>query len=168
MPRMSFHRVSRRDMALIAAAVLATLALTACSNSEKASTETAPTGTAESKPETATAVAGHALSGHTFTATEVTEVTGHTLVDGSSLTLAFEGDRVAVQAGCNNMNSDYTYDGTTLEVPLLASTMMACEPALMEQDQWVSDFLAATPDADLSGTTLTLTSGDTTVVLTEG
>lgn len=156
----------RRTSTLIVAAALSALALTACSNSEKASTETttaSPTTTAD-----ATVVeqpAGEAtLTGKTFTATEVT---GHTLVEDSALTIMFEDETIAVRAGCNNMNGGYTFGEGTLEAPMLASTMMACEPELMAQDQWVGEFLAAAPDAELSGETLTLTSGDTTIVLTQ-
>lgn len=173
---MTFSRTLRRPSTLIAAAAaLSALALTACSANEKAST--APTSTASNSTASAsTAPATNAssttrpvsdtteLSGKSFTATEVT---GHALVDGSELVLEFEGDMIAVQAGCNNMNGGYTFDGATLEVPMLAGTMMACEPELMDQDQWVSAFLAAGPDAEVAGDTLTLASGETTIVLTK-
>lgn len=157
----------RRTSTLIVAAALSALALTACSNSEKASTQTT-TATAPTTAPDATVVeqpAGEVtLTGKTFTATEVT---GHTLVEDSALTIMFEDETIAVRAGCNNMNGGYTFGEGTLEAPMLASTMMACEPELMAQDQWVGEFLAAAPDAELSGETLTLTSGDTTIVLTQ-
>jgi heat shock protein HslJ len=41
---------------------------------------------------------------------------------------------------------------------------MACEPALMEQDQVIADALAANPTWQVSGEQLTLTGGSTTIV----
>ena len=45
--------------------------------------------------------------------------------------------------------------------------MMACEPALMDQDVWLNDFLSSLPTIELDGETLTLASGDTTMILDE-
>lgn len=168
---MTSNRTLRRTSTIVAAAALAALALTACTNSQKASTQTttatspaAATPSAEEATPAAGANSGIALSGKTFTSTEIT---GHALVPDSSLTMAFEDDSVSVQAGCNNMFGGYTFDQLTLDVPLLASTMMACEPALMEQDQWITGFLASSPKATLADKSLTLISGDTTIVLNQ-
>ncbi|WP_024794137.1 META domain-containing protein [Tomitella biformata] len=159
---MHSHRTFRRPSTLlVTVAALSALALTACSNSERASTETT---TAKPTTSTTTTAAGASLGGKTFTATEIT---GHTLVEGSELTIAFEDETIAVRAGCNSMHGGYTFDEATLAAPMLAGTMMACEPELMDQDQWVGAFLAAAPDAELSGKTLTLTSGETAIVLTQ-
>ena len=48
-----------------------------------------------------------------------------------------------------------------------ASTMMACDEPLMEQDGWLSEFLSASPTIALDGSTLTLTGDDTTITLDE-
>ena len=39
----------------------------------------------------------------------------------------------------------------------MGSTEMACEPPLMAQDQWLSNFLTSGPTYTLDGDTLTLT-----------
>lgn len=164
---MTSHRTLARSSSLVATAALAVLVLTACSNSEKASTLTTTTNSAAA-PTTATEAAGDqagtaALDGKTFTATKVS---GRELVSGSDLTLTFEGGQVSAEAGCNNLGSAYVFDGASLEVAQMRSTMMACEPELMAQDEWITDYLVAGPDATLANDMLTLTSGDTTIELT--
>jgi heat shock protein HslJ len=47
----------------------------------------------------------------------------------------------------------------------MASTMMACEEALMDQDTWLSEFLTSSPEIALDGGTLTLTGSDATISL---
>ena len=39
------------------------------------------------------------------------------------------------------------------------------DPALMAQDQWISDFLSSGPQWSLDGSVLTLASGDDVIVL---
>lgn len=103
------------------------------------------------------------LDGQSFV---VTEVTGsHTLAPGSTITLAFEGGSLSANAGCNSMVGRYTLLGGKLTAPQLASTMMACEQALMDQDTWLAQFLASGPTYTLAGDTLTLANGTDTVVL---
>lgn len=161
---MTSHHTLRRTSTIVAAAALAALALTACTNSQKASTQTSTTTTPSSAAEQTPASSGASLSGKAYTSTQLT---GHTLAAGSNVTMNFEGDNVSVQAGCNNMFGGYTLEQGVLAVPMLASTMMACEPELMEQDQWLTGFLAAGPKATVSATSLTLVSGDTTIVLNQ-
>ena len=102
------------------------------------------------------------LAGSTF---ESTEVSGHDLVEGSTVTLAFDTDRLSASAGCNTMNGGYTIDDDTLEVSALAMTMMACQDELMEQDTWLSEFLTGGPTIGLDGETLTLSGDATTITL---
>jgi heat shock protein HslJ len=103
------------------------------------------------------------LDGQSFVATEVTG--SHTQVPGSTITLAFEGGSLSANAGCNSMAGRYTLAGGKLTAPQLASTMMACEQALMDQDAWLAQFLASGPTYTLAGDTLTLTNGTDTLVL---
>ncbi|OGO53394.1 MAG: hypothetical protein A2V84_05700 [Chloroflexi bacterium RBG_16_70_13] len=58
------------------------------------------------------------------------------------------------------MGGPYRIDGGRLVVDQLATTEMACDPALMEQDRWVADLLDGATIA-LDGDTLTLTKGMT-------
>ena len=87
---------------------------------------------------------------------------------GTTLTATFADDgTVSGNAGCNTFNGPYTLDGTSLTVGPLATTMKACEQAIMDQE---TQFLTAlqTPTAvETSGATVTLraASGATQVVL---
>ena len=104
------------------------------------------------------------LVGKTF---ESTSVTGYELVPDSVVTLEFIDGRISANAGCNTQNGDADVVDGALEVGDLASTMMACEDPLMTQEQWLGGFLEDGPDVALEGETLTLTSGDVVMELTE-
>ena len=105
------------------------------------------------------------LNGVTLVATGVTG--GHAIVPGSTISLTFENGSLSARAGCNNMFGPYTVTGDTLTAPQLASTMMACDEALMKQDTWLSAFLASSPTWTYAAGTLTLTSGTDTIALAQ-
>ena len=96
---------------------------------------------------------------------ESTEVTGHELVADTIVELAFTADTIAARAGCNSMSGGYSITDGTLEVGVMAATMMACADELMAQDAWLSEFLSSGPAIDLDGDTLTLTGDDATIEL---
>ena len=105
------------------------------------------------------------LAGRTFTATEVQ---GHELVEGSSVTLTFDENAISAQAGCNTLFGDASWDGDTLDVQEpMASTLMACEEALMAQDQWLASFLTSSPALEVDGDAVTLGDDTTSMTLTE-
>jgi heat shock protein HslJ len=71
--------------------------------------------------------------------TFVTEaLTGHQLVDGSKLSVAFEEGSMAVSAGCNTLFGAYVDDDGLHWESEPASTLKACDPALEEQDAWLT------------------------------
>ncbi len=104
------------------------------------------------------------LSGRGFTSTEVT---GYDLVEGSSITMSFLDDAVSVNAGCNTMNGGFEIVDATFTADQFAMTMMACQEPLMDQDTWLAEFLASSPEIALDGATLTFTGDDATITLTE-
>ena len=62
-------------------------------------------------------------------------------IDGTELTATFTPDgQVGGNAGCNTYTGGYKLDGTSLTAGPLASTMMACEQDVMDQE---TAFLAA-------------------------
>jgi heat shock protein HslJ len=77
--------------------------------------------------------------------------------------ISFAADSISVTTPCNGMSGPVTYSETTLTVGALAATKMACEPALMEQDQVIADALAANPAWQVTGSQLTLTGGGTVI-----
>lgn len=103
------------------------------------------------------------LDGRTFVATEIE---GHDIVEGSEIMITFDAGAVVVQAGCNTQRTDYTVDDTgVLEAnAAMVSTMMACDDALMAQDQLVADIVTAGPTLSLDGDTLTIDGGDDAVI----
>ena len=90
-------------------------------------------------------------------------------VDGAAIEvrgpveISFTADTISVATPCNGMSGSVTYSESTLTVGALAATKMACEPALMEQDQVIADALASNPTWQVSGETLTLTGGGTVI-----
>ena len=151
-----------------AIAIVSAVVLAGCGSSDSGSSSG---GTSTTKPPTksttTTATSGAkqdtALDGKAFTSTSVK---GYDLVAGSKIEMAFEADRLAVNAGCNSMGSEYSFTGTELTwTGTPAATMMACPDDLMAQDTWITGLLTAGMAAELDGDTLTLTSGDVTIVL---
>lgn len=74
-----------------------------------------------------------------------TRVTGHELVAGSTVRMTFEDTQLSVQAGCNTIFGAYALQGGVLRAAELAQTEMGCAADLMEQDQWLVDFLQGGP-----------------------
>jgi heat shock protein HslJ/membrane-bound inhibitor of C-type lysozyme len=74
----------------------------------------------------------------------VERIDGDRLIGDSRATIAFqEGGRVAGLASCNRYTATYRLTGEGLSIVGGASTMMACEPALMGQERRFLDALAA-------------------------
>ena len=131
---------------LVGAVALAALALAGCGGGSEPLSDT--------------------VEGKSFTSTSVK---GHDLVPGSTVNLAFQDGTLVAKAGCNSMSGPWT-DGEGDSVKWsgpAASTQMACDPALMEQDQWLADLLTAGMDVVDGDADLTLRSGDVTIALDE-
>src|SRR5690349_9852868 len=83
----------------------------------------------------ASGISADALDGNTY---ESTSVTGHDLVAGSSIVVAFTDGSMAVSAGCNTMFGTPTVDDGVLRwTGTPAATLMACSDELMAQDTWL-------------------------------
>lgn len=87
---------------------------------------------------------------------------------GREVTAEFGPDgRVTGNAGCNNYFAGYTVDGNNLTISQAGSTMMACEPPeVMEQE---AAFLAALESAatfSVDGDTMAIANADGVTVLT--
>ncbi len=66
--------------------------------------------------------------------------------------LAFGDGRVFAETGCNTVRGPVSVEDSVLVTtgPLM-STRMACEPALMEQERWVTEMLGSRPRLERSG-----------------
>ncbi|HSL58783.1 MAG TPA: META domain-containing protein [Acidimicrobiales bacterium] len=89
------------------------------------------------------------------------------LVAGSTVRLTFTDSGVSANAGCNTIFGDARIEGDELVVGALASTSMACEPDLMDQDQWLADLLSSRPTLAVDGDEVSLTSGTTVLTLVD-
>jgi heat shock protein HslJ len=95
----------------------------------------------------------------------VTGVVGHDLVDGSELRITFQDGSLSANAGCNTMNGGYSFDGSTMQLEMLATTEMACPDALMAQDDFLAELLTSGPTVELDDDVLTISSGEVTLTL---
>jgi heat shock protein HslJ len=120
--------------------------------------------------------------GKTYLSTAVTEDGNpKQLVSSTRLRLEFaevpnpneEGPRVddvlRAYAGCNRIGAaaaagELLADGR-LWIDGVDRTQMGCEPPLLAQDEWLTEFLVSKPSWHLNGDQLTLTSAGTTITL---
>ena len=66
----------------------------------------------------------------------VEDIGGAGIVDRSRATLKFDGDgRLTGLSSCNSYTTSYALPGEGLTIGRIASTMMACAHALMDQEQ---------------------------------
>jgi heat shock protein HslJ len=138
-------RRKRRATVVLTSTVLLVFAMAGCG--EDADTRSATAGLEDGETVD--------LADRTFMSTDVR---GHDLVEDTSVTLSFESDRVSASAGCNTFSGAASWDDGTLSLgdDELAATMMACSPEQQEQDDWLTEFLASSPDLALDRSTLTL------------
>lgn len=97
----------------------------------------------------------------------IEDVAGAGVIDNSAASLQFLADgSLAGNATCNRLIANYTQDASTLSITLAGSTMMACPPALADQEQKLLALLPTVEGFEIDDTgTLTLqtTSGDTII-----
>jgi len=89
------------------------------------------------------------------------------LAAGSSISVEFTDDgRVSGSAGCNRYSGAYTTSGNSLTISApLATTMMACEGAIMDQEIAYLQALGEVKKFEISGDQLTLLDADKKAIL---
>jgi heat shock protein HslJ len=126
--------------------VVLVLALVGCGDDDRA------------EPPTTTVVTPDDLDGQSFRSTDVT---GHALVPGTTVSLTFAEHRMSAVSACNTQNADFDVVSGRLRITsALASTELRCERPLVAQDRWIADFLGRSPAVELHDGTLTLTNSD--------
>lgn len=136
---------STRRLTLLAPAVVAAVVLAACGDD-------------------APSVAPEDLDGTSYV---VNSIEDETIVDGSEIVISFEDGMILVEAGCNSQRGGYAIEDGTLVVDALSATMMACDDALMNQDQLMAEIVSAGPTIELDGSELVLTTDSTSVTATQ-
>ncbi len=146
------RRVGARALPL---ALVAALALAACGDDT-----TEPAGTEPATTEPVGSSSGTSFEGRTWLSTGAS---GFEIVEGSVVRLSFEDGSISANAGCNSMSGGYTLEGDVLRIGAMASTQMACDDPLMDQDARLSELLSSGPSVSVEGDELVLTSGDTSI-----
>ena len=108
------------------------------------------------------AVTAADLDGRTFTASDAD---GHDLLRSIPVTITFTGDQIAVVTGCNTLAGSYSIENGTLTTGDLASTLQACDADRTEQETWMSDLVTSSPDIELDGDQLEISSGEDSLTL---
>jgi heat shock protein HslJ len=80
--------------------------------------------------------------------------------EGTELTVTFENGAVSGSSGCNTFNGSYTLTGTTLAIGPLASTKMACEQPVMDQETAFLTTLQGATGFTTNGANVTLVAAD--------
>ena len=145
---------TRSRSLIVPFATVALIALAACGDDMEEADE----------PDATSAAAAVEVDGKTYVADGEE---GIELPAGSTLRIAFADGNVSVTGGCNTMNGAYDINDNVLTVEGMAATQMACDEALMTLDTAVSDLLSSGPTLAVDGETLTITSGDTSLTLSE-
>jgi heat shock protein HslJ len=80
---------------------------------------------------------------------------------GAELTANFGTDgRLSGSSGCNTYNASYTTDGNKITIGPAATTMMACEQAVMDQEQQYLAALSTAATYRIDGSKLELRTAD--------
>ncbi len=85
----------------------------------------------------------------------------------NKVTATFMDGRVSGNASCNNYNADFTVDGNAMQIGAAMTTMMACQPDTVgEQERAYLDALATVASYQIEGQTLSLmnAAGETVLV----
>jgi len=91
---------------------------------------------------------------------ELVSLAGAAPVKGTSLTLFFgNDDKAGGDAGCNTYSGTYKVSGSSLTFGAMMSTMMACDPAIMNQEQAYLKALGDTKSYEATANQLTLKDG---------
>lgn len=150
-------------LAVVLLVGVVSMAATSCGDGSDDRSTASATGTSSEPAGGGTEITVEALDGKTY---ESTSVTGHDLVEGSSIVVAFTDGSMAVSAGCNTMfGTPAVDDGVLRWTGTPAATLMACSDELMAQDTWLTDLFTAGLDVTGDTTSPTLTRDDVVIEL---
>jgi heat shock protein HslJ len=95
-----------------------------------------------------------AIGGRTW---EAETIAGKDVIDGTTVTLKIDGDRVSGKAGCNSYGGGVEISGSRITFGSLFSTKMACMASgIMEQEMRYLNALQSVTRGQMRGDTLVL------------
>jgi heat shock protein HslJ len=148
------HHRCMRKLCVAVACFLAGLALWGCGP--------------EVSAEGAGAGAANLPENRTFLSSSVTEGTkDRPLVAGTHISLRFDYGRMRAKAGCNILAGDARVEDGRLVLGEMLGTLMRCDPARLDQDTWLSDFLESRPTLRLTDDELVLRTDAVKIRLTD-
>jgi heat shock protein HslJ len=105
------------------------------------------------------------LNGVQYSSTAISEAgVPRPLASEAPITITFTEDGISANAGCNTLFGSVSISDNTLIVnQAIASSMMMCEEALMNQDEWLTSVLTGSPQVFVNDDGLTLQTPDTTI-----
>ena len=98
----------------------------------------------------------------------ITGETARSTLEGTTSTAVFEAGKLSGMAGCNQFSADYSLTGEMLEVGEVVMTEMACDAAIMAQEQEFVNALQAASRLAIVGNELRLVHPGGTLVLRAG
>lgn len=94
------------------------------------------------------------------TSWKLVELDGQPALPNSEGSIRFEDGKAGGSTGCNGFSGEYTLDvDGSIQFGLMASTMMACEQGLMEQETTFLQALAEAAAVQVEGGSLTIVDG---------
>lgn len=110
---------------------------------------------------TATATITVPLEGRVWQMVSYLDSKGQTVsaLANSEVTVQFMDGKIAGKDGCNQYTGTYKVTGSVLTIRLGASTLMACEPKLMEQAKGYTAALSSSATFQITGDRLQITNG---------
>jgi heat shock protein HslJ len=91
------------------------------------------------------------------TSWELASINGVAPLQGTTISLTFEGNSLGGSAGCNSYGGEYKLSGGKITIGSLMSTEMACmEEGVMEQESAYLQALTGELEYSLSGDSLTI------------
>jgi heat shock protein HslJ len=117
-------------------AVLAALGLAACGGDDAGDAGGDPGSGSAGSSQAAETATVESLDGRSFTATEAR---GADITPKSTLTVSFDGGRVAVDGGCNSISGNYSIEDNGEIQSFMITTMMGCPPAIQDLEVFATE-----------------------------
>jgi heat shock protein HslJ len=125
-----------RGTMLATLAVAAALGLAACGGDDTEVAGGGPGSGATGSSQAVETATVESLDGLSFTATDAR---GADITPKSTLTVSFDGERVAVDAGCNSISGNYSIEDDGEIQSFMITTMMGCPPAIQDLEVFATE-----------------------------